>query len=251
VKLYIDDVIESRTAGLLEPYAGDPGNSGGTFYEPEAFAEVIVELERRGFQTFTHATGDRGIRTALDAVAHARRVHGPRDARHQLVHVELVHPDDLGRFGELGVVACMQPRHAAPDVVDVWRGAVGTSRPSLPFPWRSLAERGAVLALSSDWNVAQMEPLIGIYSALTRADLRGEGAWTTDQTLDLEAAIHGYTMGSAFANFAEGDRGSLTPGKAGDLAVLSQDPFRLEPAQLLETRVDVTVVDGRVVHEAG
>jgi predicted amidohydrolase YtcJ len=248
VKLYIDDVIESHTAGLLEPYANEPGTSGGTFYEPEAFAEAIVELERRGFQTFTHATGDRGIRTALDAVAHARRVHGPRDARHQLVHVELVHPDDLGRFAELGVVACMQPRHAAPDVVDVWREAVGTARPSLPFPWRSLAEHGAVLALSSDWNVAQMEPLIGIYSALTRADLSGGGAWTTEQTLDLEAAIHGYTMGSAFANFVDGDRGSVTRGKTADLVVLSQDLFRLEASQILDTRVDLTIVDGRIVH---
>lgn len=251
VKLYIDDVIESHTAGLLEAYTGDPGNRGGTFYEPEAFAEVIVELERRGFQTFTHATGDRGIRTALDAVAHARRVHGPRDARHQLVHVELVHPDDIARFAELGVVACMQPRHAAPDIVDVWREAVGTSRSSLPFPWRSLAEHGAVLAFSSDWNVAQMEPLVGIYSAVTRADLYGRGAWTIDQTVDLESAIRGYTMGSAFANFAEDDRGSIVPGKGADLVVLSDDLFRLEPAQILGARVDLTIVDGEVVHEAG
>ena len=108
-----------------------------------------------------------------------------------------------------------------------------------------------MLALSSDWNVAQMEPLIGIYSALTRADLHGEGGWTTEQTLDLEAAIHGYTMGSAFANFAEGDRGSVTPGKAADLVVLSQDLFRLEPAEILGTDVDLTVVDGRIVHGDG
>jgi predicted amidohydrolase YtcJ len=248
VKLYIDDVAESHTAALLQPYADDPSTSGDTFYEPAAFTEVIVELERRGFQTFTHAIGDRGIRTALDAVEHARHAHGPRDARHQLVHVELVHPDDLRRFSDLGVIACMQPRHAAPDVVDVWREAVGTARASLPFPWRSLAEHGAVLALSSDWNVAQMEPLIGIYSALTRADLNGGGAWTTDQTLDLQAAIHGYTMGSAFANFAEADRGSVTRGKAADLIVLSRDLFRLEPAQILDTRVDLTIVDGRIVH---
>jgi len=105
-----------------------------------------------------------------------------------------------------------------------------------------------VLALSSDWNVAQMEPLIGIYSALTRADLHGDGAWTTEQRLDLEAAIHGYTMGSAFANHVEGDRGSITRGRAGDLVVCSQDLFRLEPAQILETSVDLTVVDGHVVH---
>jgi predicted amidohydrolase YtcJ len=165
--------------------------------------------------------------------------------------VELVHPDDLGRFAELGVVACMQPRHAGADIVQVWRDAVGTDRASLQLPWRSLADHGAVLALSSDWNVAQMEPLIGIYSALTRADLHGQGGWTTEQTLDLEAAIHGYTMGSAYANHAEGHRGSVTPAKAADLVVLSQDLFRLEPAGILDTRVDLTIVDGRVVHEAG
>ena len=127
IKLYIDDVIEPHTAAMLEPYANRPDTRGGTFYPPEVFAELIVELERRGFQTFTHATGDRGIRTVLDAVAHARRVHGPRDARHQIVHVECVHPDDLARFAELGVVACMQPRHCAPEIVADWRANVGGS----------------------------------------------------------------------------------------------------------------------------
>jgi predicted amidohydrolase YtcJ len=250
VKLYIDDVAEAHTAAMLEPYADDPATSGGTFYAPQEFADLMVELERRGFQTFTHAIGDRGIRTALDAVEHARRVHGPRDVRHQLVHVELVHPDDLPRFGQLGVVACMQPRHAAPDIVDVWREAVGPERWSRAFPWRSLADHGAVLAFSSDWNVAQMEPLVGIYSAMTRADLRGGGAWTTEQTVDLPAAIGGYTAGSAYANFAEGDRGSVSRDRLADMVVLSQDLFRLEPADVLRTGVDLTIVGGDIVHEA-
>ena len=250
VKLYIDDVAEAHTAALLEPYADDPATSGETFFEPREFADLMVELERRGFQTFTHAIGDRGIRTALDAVEHARRIHGPRDARHQLVHVELVHPDDLSRFAQLGVVACMQPRHAAPDIVDVWREAVGPERWSRAFPWRSLADHDAVLAFSSDWNVAQMEPLVGIYSAMTRADLHGGGAWTTEQTVDLPAAIAGYTAGSAYANFAENDRGSVTRGKLADLVVLSQDLFRLEPADVLRTGVDLTIVGGDIVHEA-
>ena len=145
----------------------------------------------------------------------------------------------------------MQPRHAAPDIVDRWRQVVGVARSSVPFPWRSLVVQGAPLAFSSDWNVAQMEPIIGIYSAVTRADLDGEGAWTVEQTLDLEAAIHAYTMGSAFANFAEEDRGSVTSGKYADLVVLSQDLFRLEPKQMLQTRVDLTIVEGEVVHTAG
>jgi predicted amidohydrolase YtcJ len=247
VKLYIDDVLEPHTAALLEPYANDPGTSGHTFYEPAEFAAVVTELQRRGFQTFTHATGDRGIRTALDAIEAARGANGPGDGRHQLVHVELVSPDDLARFADLGVVACMQPRHAAPDIVDVWRAAVGTERASLPFPWRSLRDAGATLAFSSDWNVAEMDPLVGMYSALTRADLNGANAWTTEQTLDLEAIVHAYTMGSAYANFAEGDRGSITPGKYADLVALSEDLFEVEPAGFLDIR-PVLVMTGGEIH---
>ena len=125
VKLYIDDVIEPHTAAMLAPYANAPATSGDTFWDPDAYGAFVVELERRGWQAFTHATGDRGIRVALDAVARARAELGPADARHQLVHVECVHPDDVPRFGELGVVACMQPRHCAPDIVEEWRANVG------------------------------------------------------------------------------------------------------------------------------
>jgi predicted amidohydrolase YtcJ len=246
VKLYVDDVVEPHTAALLEPYADEASTSGDTFYPPEEFARVVTELDQRGFQTFTHATGDRGIRTALDAIEAVRKVNGRGDRRHQLVHVELVHPDDLGRFAELGVVACMQPRHAAPDIVDVWRAAVGTDRASKPFPWRSLRDAGATLAFSSDWNVAEMDPLVGIYSAVTRADLHGEEAWVTQETVDLETAIHAYTLGSAYANFAEGDRGSITVGKYADVVTLSKNLFEIEPAGFLETHADLVLTAGEV-----
>ncbi|MFL5738216.1 MAG: amidohydrolase [Actinomycetota bacterium] len=247
VKLYIDDVLEPHTAALLEPYANDPETTGDTFYEPKEFAAVVTELERRGFQTFTHATGDRGIRTALDAIGAARDANGPVDRRHQLVHVELVSADDLGRFADLGVVACMQPRHAAPDIVEVWRAAVGTERASLPFPWRSLRDAGATLAFSSDWNVAEMDPIVGIYSAMTRADLHGENAWAQQETVDLPTALRAYTMGSAYANFAEVDRGSITAGKYADLVSLSENLFEIEPARFLETH-PVLVMTGGEVH---
>jgi predicted amidohydrolase YtcJ len=247
VKLYIDDVLEPHTAALLEPYADAPSASGDTFYPPEEFARVVTELEHRGFQTFTHATGDRGIRTALDAIEAARKANGSGDRRHQLVHVELVHPDDLGRFAELGVVACMQPRHAAPDIVDVWRAAVGTDRASKPFPWRSLRDEGAPLAFSSDWNVAEMDPLVGIYSAMTRADLHGKHAWAQQETVDLPTAIRAYTMGSAYANFAERDRGSVAAGKYADLVVLSENLFEAEPEAFLGIS-PVLVMTGGEVH---
>jgi hypothetical protein len=248
IKLYIDDVIEPHTAAMLEPYANRPDTVGATFYEPKAFADVIVELERRGFQTFTHATGDRGIRTVLDAVAHTRTANGPADARHQIVHVELVHPDDLPRFAELGVVACMQPRHCAPEIVEDWRANVGPERWRYAWPLRSLHGHGATLAFSSDWNVAEMDPLIWLYTACTRANLDGSGAWTPEETVDLPTAIRAATLGSAFANFVEDRRGSIEVGKQADLVVLSRDVFGDEPSALLETSVDITVVDGEVVH---
>jgi len=140
IKLYIDDVIEPHTAAMLEPYANRPDDQGNTFWETSEFEAFLLELERRNFQAFTHATGDRGIRTVLDAVQRCREVNGPRDARHQIVHVECVHPDDLVRFAELGVVACMQPRHCAPDIVAEWRENVGilTSSTSLTMSGMTL-----------------------------------------------------------------------------------------------------------------
>ncbi len=261
IKLYIDDVVEPHTAALLAPYANDASGdhaahgaawSGETFYTPDEFAHLVTELDRRGFQTFTHATGDRGIRTALDAIEYARNANGPRDARHQLVHVECLAPDDISRFAELGVVACMQPRHCAPDIAGPghdWANAVGSARWSQAWPFRSLHAAGAPLAFSSDWNVAEMEPLLGIYTALTRRSLDGGAVWTPEQTIDLPTALYAYTMGGAYANFCERNRGSLTPGKHADLVVLSDDLFHLPPEAIKDVQVDLTLVGGQVIHE--
>ena len=249
IKLYIDDVIEPRTAAMLEDYAGAAGERGSTLWEPDAFADLVTALDARGFQTFTHATGDRGIRTALDAIEAARRANGDRDARHQIVHCELVHPDDQPRFAELGVVACMQPRHCSADLVaGDWLENVGEERQRYGFAWRSLTDAGATLAFSSDWDVGEMDPLVGIYSALTRARLDGTDAWATEQRLDLETAIRAYTMGGAFANHVEDHRGSIAVGKQADLVVLDRELFELgDPLEILETRVAHTIVDGDVV----
>ena len=250
IKLYIDDVVEAHTAAFFEPYATDPSTRGTLFYEADVFTELMAKLDARGFQTFTHSMGDRGIRTVLDAIEHAQRVNGSEDFRHQLVHVECPHPADVPRFAELGVVACMQPRHFAPDVAAQWREDVGPERERWAAPWRSLARSGGVLAFSSDWNVSEMDPLVGIYSALTRADLRGKDAWTTEETVDLATAIRAYTMGGAYANHVDDRRGSITPGKQADVIVLSEDVFGLEqePAALLDTHVEIAIVDGRIEH---
>lgn len=254
LKLYIDDVVEPRTAALLEPYAGCGHHRGDTFYPPEEFADLLTGLDARGFQCFVHATGDRGIRTVLDAVAAARAANGPRDARHQVVHVECLDPADTPRFAELGVVACMQPRHAAPDIAGPgqdWAENIGPDRWHKAWPLRSLHAAGAVLALSSDWNVAEMDPMVGIYTAVTRRALNGGGEpWTPEETIDVATAVEGYTMGSAYANFLEEERGSLTVGKLADFVVLSRDILRIDPEEIPGTVAETVVVGGEIVHAA-
>jgi len=147
-------------------------------------------------------------------------------------------------------VPCMQPRHCAPDIVGEWRENVGPDRSRFAWAFRSLEEADAPLAFSSDWNVAEMDPLIGIYTALTRASLNGSERWVPEETVDVETAIRAYTMGGAWANFCEGDRGSITPGKHADLVVLSKDLFALPPEAVKEARVELTIVGGEPVHRA-
>jgi hypothetical protein len=253
IKLYSDDVIEPWTAAMLEPYANRPGERGETFWDPTEFGELITELERQNFQCHIHATGDRGIRTALDAIQTAREANGPADRRHMMIHTECLTEQDIPRFAELGVVPGMQPRHCSPDIVADWRANVGPDRWRHAWAFRSLQEAGARLAFSSDWNVAEMDPVVGIYSAITRATLKGTESWVPEERVDLATAIGAYTMGGAYACFAEDDRGSITPGKYADLALLSHDLFgsvKPDPRRLLDTKVELTMVGGSVVYEA-
>jgi len=252
IKLYIDDVIEPHTAAMLEPYADAPGGRGDTLYPPAEFNDVVARLDRMSFQIFIHAIGDRGIRTALDALEHARQANGPRDSRHQLVHIECLSPQDIPRFKDLGVVACMQPRHCAPDISGKWAASVGPERSKYAWAFRSLKEAGARLAFASDWNVAEMDPLVGIYTARTRKGLDGNppGGWIPEQTIDLDTAIRAYTINGAWANFAEGNRGSITAGKYADLILLSDDLFEIPPEKVKDARVVLTLVGGKEEYRA-
>jgi predicted amidohydrolase YtcJ len=251
VKLYIDDVVEPCTAAMLAPYATPPHGVGDTFWSPADFADLIVRLEELDLQAFVHGTGDRGIRTALDGFAAGRAAHGVRDTRHQVVHVECLSGPDVGRFAELGVVACMQPRHCGPDVAHEWRDNVGPDRERYAWAMRSLADSGATLAFSSDWNVAEMDPMVGIYTALTRADLHGNDAWNLVEAVDLDTTLTAYTRGSAYANFLDDQLGTLEVGKLADVIVLSDNLHAIAPAEILETTVTHTIVDGDVVYRGG
>jgi predicted amidohydrolase YtcJ len=249
VKLYIDDVIEPHTAALLEPYADRPDTRGELDYHPEEFKQVVDRLDKMKFQVFIHSIGDRGIRTALDAIEYAEKQNGPRDRRDELVHIECLNEKDIPRFQRLGVIACMQPRHCAPDITGQWAKAVGPQRWKYAWAFRSLRDSGATLAFASDWNVAEMEPLIGIYTALTRKGLDGkpEGGWISEQTIDLETAIRGYTINGAYANFVEGNRGSITAGKYADLVLISENLFKIPPDRIKHVKVEWTMVGGKQV----
>ncbi|MFT3871648.1 MAG: amidohydrolase [Nocardioides sp.] len=253
VKLYADDVIEPHTAWMLDDYANRPGHRGHPSAALGELSRVVAELDRLGLQIHTHATGDGGIRLALDAVEHAAQANGTTDMRHGIVHVECLHPDDLPRFAALGVTAAMQPRHASPDLVaGTWMDNVGESRWDRAWRLRSLTESGAHVALSSDWQVGEMDPLVGMYVALTRARLTGADAWTPAERLTLDQAITGYTREGAWAWHAEDRLGSLRVGADADLVVWSDDLYRFadEPAGLLDQRADLTIVAGQVVHDA-
>lgn len=254
VKLYADDVIEPHTALMLDDYANRPGVRGRPSYPGRELVAVMGELDRMGFQTHTHATGDAGIRLTLDAIEQATRTNRTTDRRHGIVHVECLHPADLPRFRALGVTAAMQPRHCSPDLVaGTWMDNVGEHRWSRAWRFRSLLDSGATVAFSSDWQVGEMDPLVGVYSAATRAGLDGSAPWTPDERVGLDRALEAYTVHGAHAWHAERDRGKIAAGMLADLVVWSDDLYihEHEPEALLDQHAEVTVVGGTIVHSAG
>jgi hypothetical protein len=247
IKLYIDGVAETGSAALLEPYANDPTSRGTTEYDVEEYRAIVRRLAGLGFQVCTHATGDRGARIALDAYEALGR-HGARsDLRHRIEHCEVLSPDDIPRFGSLGVVPCMMPQHAAPGLTVRWREALGPRRAAGSFPWRALLAAGASVAFASDWPVAPMDPLGGIHQAVARVTADGT---PSPERISMREAIDGYTRRAAFACRVEETRGSLAEGKFGDLVVLSANLFDSSPDRVPEVRIRTTIVGGRVVSSA-
>jgi predicted amidohydrolase YtcJ len=249
-KFFLDGVIENQTAAMLAPYSDAPGNSGTRQWNPEKYTQAVVELDRRGFQIFTHAVGDRAVRLALDAYERAHRSNETVDLRHRIEHIEVISPDDIPRFESLGIIASMQPLHAYPEE-GVWGRHVGTERETFAFAWNSLEKAGAHLAFGSDWEVVTMNPWPGVQTAVTRQDDHAwpSGGWVPEQRISVAQAIAGYTIGAAYAGHRENAEGSLEPGKLADLIIVSQNPFEVDPHELGKTRVVITMVGGRVVYQ--
>ena len=251
VKLFMDGVIDSGTAFLLDHDPDRPGPRAEPLFAPERFREIATEIDRRGLQIAVHAIGDGAVRTVIDGYEAARQANGPRDSRHRIEHIELIDPADIPRLGALGITASLQPPHA-PGAMDFplqpTLDRIGRDRWGDAYLWRSLAERGgAALAFSSDWPVADVSVLRGIAAALTRAPYPG-GA---DETLGLMQVLHAYTAGGAWAAHRDHVTGTLRPGLAADLVVLGGDIETAAPARLPDLGVDLTLCGGTVIHTSG
>jgi predicted amidohydrolase YtcJ len=249
VKFVVDGVIESHTAAMLEPYSDKPDDRGQFALDRDAFAQALAQCAALGFQPWTHAIGDAGVRLALDAYAALDRP----QLRPRIEHIEVIGIADLPRFAALNVIASMQPIHAYPSTVEVWSRAVGSARLPLAFPWRSLQNAGARLAFSSDWpSSISLSPMRGLHNAVNRRTLEGEPAdgWLPAQRVDLETALRAYTLDAAWAARLEDERGSIAVGKLADLVMLDRDLFAAAPSSLHEATVLLTLVGGQVVHQS-
>ena len=248
VKFFIDGVIESYTALVLEEYADAPGVLGDSLYSADHFNRMGAEADRLGFQIFTHAIGDAAVRRTLDGYEEAARRNGRRDSRHRVEHLELIDPNDLPRFAQLGVIAAMQPEHAPlqPSGQDIWPKRVGPGRWDRSFAWRRVRQAGAILTFGSDWPVVTQSPFQGIHAALNR---RPWGPGLLDQRQTLEETLYSYTSLGAYAEFKEAEKGKLAGGYLADLVLLSEDIFATAPGRLKEVRPVLTICDGRVVFE--
>ncbi len=265
VKIMQDGVIENFTAAMLEPYLdGDSRpteNRGMSFVEPERLKTYVTKLDALGFQVHFHAIGDRAVREALDAIEAARRTNNPNDLRHHIAHIQVIHPDDLPRFRELGVVANGQPLWASHETQmdELTIPFIGPERASWQYPFRSLIAAGATLAFGSDWSVSSPNPLGEMFIAVERRlppgyehlGEHGRDVFLPEERIDLPTAIAAFTIGSAYVNHLDDLTGSIEVGKEADLVVFDRDLFSGPIEGILDASVELTLVAGERVHVAG
>ncbi|NTX09806.1 amidohydrolase [Myxococcus sp. CA056] len=251
VKLVLDGALGSRGAALHQDYSDEPGHRGLLMMTPEEYERRVRSFMAGGFQVCTHAIGDRANTLVLDTLLRAAEATGTRDGRHRVEHAQVMRPEDIDRLGRGGFLASVQPTHATSDMP--WAEArVGAERIRGAYAWQRLKASGAVLALGSDFPVERPDVLAGLYAARTRQDARGtpEGGWYADQRLSGEEALEGFTVGAAYASFAEARRGRLQPGMDADFVALSVDPVDAPVAELPGAQVRLTVVGGDEVYRA-
>ncbi len=262
VKIMQDGVCENFTAAMLTPYLDGHGHEtegrGTSFFAAEELNEAVTAIDARGFGVHIHAIGDRAVREALDAIAAARSANGAGQGRHHIAHLQVIHPDDVPRFRDLGVLANCQPLWASnePQMTELTLPFLGPERSAWQYPFGSLAASGAQLCFGSDWPVSSPNPMWQMHTAVNRTTAPGypfrgpdtDTPFLPGERIGLPAAIAAFTMGSAYVNHDERDAGSIEPGKRADLVVLDRDLFAQPAAEIALAEVDLTLVDGTVVH---
>ncbi len=255
LKGFMDGSLGSRTAALLQPYSDDPGNSGLPQYDQQKLNDMIGPRVAAGFQIGFHAIGDRGVEMALEAFSVAERYVRERnvrpndDFRFRIEHAQIVTPDQFARFREMKVIASMQPNHLLTDMN--WAmSRIGQQRAKYSYTWAQFLHDSVMLAFGTDYPVEPITSFRGLYAAVTRRNEAGTAEYFPQQKLTVDEAIAAYTTGSAYAQYAEKDKGLLAPGMLADFVVLDRDLTRVPPAEILHTRVLRTVVGGKTVYEA-
>ena len=258
LKGYMDGSLGSRTAALLAPYSDDPGNAGLPQYQQPELNRMATERVADGFQLGFHAIGDRAAQMALDAFRAAES--GPqahaapgattaKDFRLRVEHDQVIAPNQFALYQQLGVIASVEPSHLLTDMN--WAEArIGPRRAKTSYPWKQFVDNGVKLAFGTDYPVEPISPFRGIYAAITRKNEAGTKEFFPEQTVTIEQALAAYTIGSAYAEFAEMQKGTLAPGMLADFVVLDRDLTKVAPADLLRTKVLRTVVGGKTVYAA-
>lgn len=248
-KFFMDGVWESYTALNIDPYADNPEARPDGIYSLDHFTRMAALCDKMGLQIFVHCCGDGAVRRVLDGYEAVQTLNGKRDSRHRIEHIEVIHPDDIPRFKQLGVIPSMQTSHAPFSIAegDVWPARVGKDRWPLSFAWRTMKDAGYDIAFGSDWPVAPYNPMINLHVGMNRQK------WSPtdpDQTLTLEECIIGYTRDAAYAEFKEHEKGQLKEGYLADLVLFTHDIFALNREDILTAKPAMTMVDGKIVFEA-
>ena len=248
VKFFMDGVWESYTALTLEPYADHPDAKPEGLHSLEHFTRMAAACDRLGLQIFVHCCGDGAVRRVLDGYEAVQKLNGKHDSRHRVEHIEVIHPDDLPRFKQLGVIASMQTSHAPFSLEDgdIWPARVGEQRWPNSFAWRAIKNAGAQMAFGSDWTVAPFDPLFNIYVAMNRKKWSPDDP---DQRLRLDELILGYTREAAYAEFQEHQKGQIKEGYLADLVLFSRDLFQVPPEEIMSVQPVLTMLAGKLVYE--
>ena len=249
LKAFVDGSLGSTTAWFFQPYADAPSTSGLIVTDTGKLREWILQADRAHLQVAAHAIGDRANNWILDTYDWVERLDGARDRRFRVEHAQHLIPSDIKRFAQLGVLPSMQPYHAIDD--GRWaQKRIGPERILTTYAFRSLLDTGARLMFGSDWTVAPIDPLLGVYAAVTRRTIDGRNprGWVPEQKISVEEALRAYTVNNAYGAFRERDLGSLARGKRADIVVLSQDLFKADPTRIPEVRVEYTIIDGEIVY---